>query len=139
MTTTELTGLTGMPPLHELPDVPASGVKLPRPVGYNMLVKLPKVETVTKGGIHKPDELIAKEETASMVVEVVAMGDQCYTGTTMAGHPKFPTGAWCAVGDFIIMRSYAGSRVKVNGEDYRIITDDMVQAIVDDPKTVERG
>lgn len=113
--------------------------KLPKPTGYHMLVQLPNVHKITKGGIHKPDELVAKEATASMVAKVIAMGPQCYQGTTMAGHNKFPHGPWCKVGECIIMKSYAGSRVKVNGIDYRIITDDTVQAVVDDPASVERG
>lgn len=114
-------------------------MSLPKPVGYNILVKLPKVEHKTKGGIYKPDELISAEETASMVVQVVDMGPSCYQGTTMSGYPKFPDGPWCGTGDFIIMKSYAGSRIKVNGEDYRLITDDTVQAVVSDPASVERG
>ena len=113
--------------------------KLPAPTGYHLLVKLPKVETVTPGGVLKPDELIDKEKNASMVVEVIDMGESAYQGVTPAGTPKFPGGRWCSVGDFVVIKSYAGSRLKILGEDYRIITDDMVQAVVPDPQAVERG
>lgn len=112
---------------------------LPSPTGYHILVRLPEIKERTAGGIIKPDQLLDKEHVASIIVQVVAMGDLCYTGKTPSGDPKFPTGPWCEVGDHIVMKSYAGTRLKVDGIDYRLITDDSVQAVVENAGSVERG
>ena len=124
----------------ELPTDKTSSVpELPIPTGYHILVQLPTAEKVTKGGIHMPDDLVARETTASMLALVVAMGPQCYKGKTASGHPRFPEGPWCKIGDCIIMKSYAGSRIKAYGNEYRIITDDTVQAVATNPNSIGRG
>jgi hypothetical protein len=37
------------------------------------------------------------------------------------------------------MRNYSGTRFKVNGQEFRLINDDMVEAVVDDPRGYTRA
>src|SRR5262245_11336037 len=103
------------------------------PIGYRLLVRLCQVEEKTKGGIIRPAAARDAEQTAHVVGEVIAMGDDAY-----ANAEKFPSGRWCSVGDFIMMRAYSGTRFKVDDVEYRLINDDTVEAVVTEPGRVER-
>ena len=46
---------------------------------------------------------------------------------------------WCKEGDFVITRAYSGTRIKIFGNEFRIINDDTVEAVVDDPRGYERA
>lgn len=107
-----------------------------RPTGFRLLVKVAPAEEKTRGGIVIPGGTKAAEDTASQIAEVLAMGDTAYMDAE-----KFPTGPWCGVGDTILMRSYAGTKIKIDGVDYRIINDDTVEAVIgqDQSRRVERG
>ena len=107
---------------------------LPTPVGYKILVKMHKViEEKTKSGIYLPDQTKQDENTASLTAQVLAIGTDAY-----ADPIKYPNGPWCSVGDFVIVRSYSGTRIKIDGEEYRLINDDSPEAVVPDPQKVER-
>lgn len=107
---------------------------LPTPVGYKILVKMRKVvEEKTKSGLYIPDQAKQDENTASLIAEVLALGADAYQDSI-----KYPNGAWCSVGDHIILRSYSGTRIKIDGEEYRLINDDTPEAVVPDPDKVER-
>jgi chaperonin GroES len=108
--------------------------KLPQPSGYKILIALPKVNEKTEGGVFLPEERRDSESTASMIGFVLGMGSDAYSD---AG--KFPTGPWCKVGDFVMFRSYSGTRFKVSGEEFRLINDDTVEAVVDDPRGYSRA
>lgn len=108
--------------------------KLPKPKGYKILIALPKVNEKTSGGVLLPDERRDAEGTASIIGFVVEMGADAYADTK-----KFPNGPWCAAGDFVMFRSYSGSRFKVLGEEFRLINDDTVEAVVDDPRGYSRA
>lgn len=102
---------------------------LPRPTGYRILIEAPETSEHIAGSMFvKPVEMKNKEEPASMVVKVLAMGDDCYADKT-----RFPHGPWCKVGDWVMIRSYSGSRFLKEGKEYRIIHDDTVDAVVDGP------
>lgn len=107
---------------------------LPAPKGYRILVAIPDLQEKTKGGIFIPDELKDREKTASIFGLVVAMGPDCYTDTA-----KFPTGRWCSLGDFVLFRSYSGTRFRIDGQEFRIINDDTVEAVVSDPSRIARA
>jgi co-chaperonin GroES (HSP10) len=107
---------------------------IPTPIGYRLLIALPEVEKVTKGGIHIPDKLVDMEKVASVVGLVVSMGDLCYKDPD-----NFPTGPWCKEGDYVIFRSYSGTRLKVGTQEFRLINDDTVEAVVDDPRKIVRA
>jgi co-chaperonin GroES (HSP10) len=107
---------------------------LPTPVGYKILVKMRKVvEEKTKGGIYLPDQSKQDENTASLLAEVLAVGPDAY-----ADKVKFPNGPWCSVGDTVVLRSYSGTRLKIDGEEYRLVNDDSPEAVVPEPEKVER-
>ena len=107
--------------------------QLPKPQGYKMLIALPEFEEKTDGGIYIPGQAIDREQTASIVGFVIEMGSLCYMDTN-----KFPTGAWCKQGDWVIFRAYSGTRIKVHGKEFRLINDDTVEAVVEDPRGVKR-
>jgi len=138
--------------MAEISGVNAEGlahpVKVPKPVGYKILIAIPKKENSIKVGdgshaIHLPDDHVEREEVASVVGLVVAMGDLCYKGITASGEPRFPTGPWCKDGDFVLIRAYTGMRFKVvlDGvvQEFRMINDDNVEAVVDDPRYIKRA
>ena len=108
-------------------------LKLPEPKGYKLLIAIPKVEEKTKSGVYMPDNLTKLEQTASIVGLVVEMGEDAYQDDQ-----KFPNGPYCKKGDFVIFRSYSGTRFKVESEEFRLINDDTVEAVVDDPRGFTR-
>jgi co-chaperonin GroES (HSP10) len=108
--------------------------KLPEPSGYRLLIALPEVEERTEGGVYLPDKLKDMENTASILGFVVKMGPDAYSDTD-----KFPTGPWCKEGDFIVFRSYSGTRFKLRGKEFRLINDDTVEAVIDDPRGFSRA
>jgi co-chaperonin GroES (HSP10) len=112
-------------------DVHAS--TLPTPTGYRMLVMMPKVAEKTDGGIIRPDDFRAREEVASTLCFVLAMGPDAY-----ADQKKFPNGPWCKTGDFILVRAYSGTRFKVGGQELRLINDDQCEAVISDPRSFSR-
>lgn len=108
--------------------------QLPRPAGYMLLVALPEVEETYNSGLIKSAKLVQEEYVMSMVGAVVDMGPLAYNDAT-----RFPTGPWCKVGDYIMFRPNSGTRFKVAGQEYRLLNDDSVQAVVTDPRGVTRA
>lgn len=108
--------------------------KLPEPKGYRLLIAIPEVSKSTSGGVLLPDERRSAEETASLIGYVLRVGSEAY-----ADEKRFPSGPWCKQGDFIIFRSYSGTRFKVNGQEFRLINDDTVEAVVEDPRGYSRA
>ena len=109
-------------------------LKLPEPKGYKLLIAIPKVEEKTESGVYMPDNLTKMEQTASIVGLVIKQGEDAYQDKN-----KFPNGPYCKEGDFVIFRSYSGTRFKVKNEEFRLINDDTVEAVVDDPTGVVRA
>ena len=108
--------------------------KLPKPQGYKILIGVPEVSDKTEGGVFMPDGLKSAEETASIIGFVMSLGPDAY-----ADKDKFPNGAFCKEGDFVIFRSYSGTRFKIHGKEFRLINDDTVEAVVDDPRGYTRA
>jgi len=104
-----------------------------KPQGWKVLVAMPDYAKTTKGGIALPDEYVQREEMASPVGYVVALGDSCY-----ADQARFPNGPYCKEGDFIIMRPYSGTRVVLHDKEFRFINDDTVEGVVQDPSNIKR-
>ena len=108
--------------------------QLPIPSGYRILCALPEVEQKFEGSdLVKPDDLIKKDEILTTVLFVVALGPDCYKDES-----RFPSGAWCKEGDFILVRPNAGTRLVIHGREFRIINDDSVEAVVQDPRGITR-
>ena len=108
--------------------------QLPKPVGYMVLVALPKVEEQYESGIIKADRTRHEEYIMSTMGAVIDMGGEAYSDKD-----RFPNGPWCKVGDFVMFRPNTGTRFKVNGAEYRLMADDSIQAVVSDPKGVVRA
>ena len=107
--------------------------QLPEPSGYHILIGIPESEEKTDGGILKAKQTIEIEETATIVGFVLKLGPDCYQDKK-----RFPSGAWCKEGDFILMRSYSGTRISIHGKEFRLINDDTVEAVVQDPRGIRR-
>jgi co-chaperonin GroES (HSP10) len=108
--------------------------QVPQPTGYHILCMVPKIDdTYGDSGLLKAGETIRVEEQATLVLYVAKLGPQAY-----ADKSRFPDGPWCKEGDFIITRAYAGTRVLIHGTEWRIINDDTVEAVVDDPRGIRR-
>ena len=111
-----------------------SATQLPTPSGYKILIALPEVDEKTEGGIYKPDSLQEIEEVATVVGFVVSMGPDAYVDKA-----KFPSGPWCKDGDFVVFRAYQGTRIRIHGKEFRLINDDTVEAVVEDPRGYKRA
>ena len=108
--------------------------KLPEPKGFKVLIAVPELDGKTEGGVIMPDALKSMEETASIIGYVIKTGPEAYTDKE-----RFPSGPYCEEGDFVIFRSYSGTRFKVMGKEFRIINDDTVEAVVEDPRGYSRA
>ena len=117
-----------------MPDA-EKAAQLPQPSGYRILCAIPEMEKTHDGesGLIKADETIRMEEILTTVLFVVNLGPDCYKDTA-----KFPTGPWCKQGDFILVRPNAGTRLIIHGREFRIINDDSVEAVVQDPRGIKR-
>lgn len=111
-----------------------SAKKVPDPTGYRLLIALPEVKEQTDGGIYVPDERRDAESVATIVGFVAKMGPEAY-----ANKERFPSGPWCEEGDWIVMRAYSGTRIRVHGQEFRIINDDSVEAVIENPMGVARA
>ncbi|CAB4180690.1 GroS Co-chaperonin GroES (HSP10) [uncultured Caudovirales phage] len=107
--------------------------RLPEPVGYKLLLIKPKVVDKTASGIEMPDSFKKKEEAGAVVCMVIKVGPMAYMDTE-----KFPTGPWCTEGDFVLIGAYRGSRFSVDGEEFILVNDDMIEGTVSDPRGIGR-
>lgn len=118
----------------KMPDGEVRGAKqLPEPKGFKLLIALPELEEKTDGGIYLPEQVRNTEALATVVGFVLKAGDLAYQDDK-----KFPTGAWCKEGDWVLFRAYSGTRIKIHGREFRLINDDMVEAVVEDPRGISR-
>jgi co-chaperonin GroES (HSP10) len=108
--------------------------QLPEPKGYKMLIALPEVDEKTEGGIIKSVKYQHEETIATVVGWVMSMGPDAYSDPN-----RFPNGPYCQVGDWVVFRAFSGTRLKIHGKEFRIINDDTVEAVVEDPRGIERA
>ena len=120
--------------LTEEEAIAKAAAQLPDVKGYRILCIVPEAEEAYESGIIKSDAAKQIQEHSTVVLFVMQLGDLCYKDEA-----RFPTGAWCKEGDFVITRAYAGTRIKIHGKEFRIINDDTVEAVVDDPRGYERA
>ena len=108
--------------------------KLPVPTGYRILM-LPFVPgKVTRGVIHLAKKTVDKERLATVVGYVVKLGPDAYKDDR-----KFPEGPWCQEGDWVIFGRYAGARIQIEGGDLRLLNDDEILAVIDNPEDILAG
>ena len=131
---TELAIATEEGEVSTLPDTDERKAKqLPDPSGYRILCGIPNIEEQYESGILKSDLTLQHEELLTTVLFVVKMGPDCYKDVA-----RFPSGPWCKEGDFILVRPHAGTRLKIHGREFRIINDDSVEGVVEDPRGISR-
>ena len=100
-----------------------------------MLVALPSVEETFEGSdLIKATTTKHHEYIMSIIGLVVDIGDQCY-----ADKERFPTGPWCKTGDYVMFRANTGTRFTVNGLEYRLMNDDSIEAVVADPRGIQKA
>ena len=107
---------------------------IPKPVGYRLLIALPNVDETFGGEIVKATKTLRDDYILSTIGLVLDMGEQAY-----ADKDRFPTGPWCKQGDYVMFRANTGTRFKVGSQEYRLMNDDSIEAIVNDPSVVTRA
>jgi len=107
--------------------------QLPTPAGYRILCAIPEAEDTYESGIAKSDLTIKNDEVLTTVLFVISLGSDCYKDKE-----RFPNGPYCKEGDFILVRPNAGTRLVIHGREFRIINDDSVEAVVQDPRGITR-
>jgi len=107
--------------------------QIPDPVTFHLLCMLPEASEEYDNGLVKAEKTIQFEELLSPVLFVAKMGPDAFKDTS-----RFPSGNSCNVGDFIIVRPNTGTRMKIHGTEWRIINDDSVEAVIQDPRGIQR-
>ena len=111
--------------------------QLPDPRTFHILCVVPEAMQEyadSEAGIIKSSQSMHFEEVLTPVLFVVKLGPDCYKDTT-----RFPSGPSCKEGDFIICRPNSGTRLKIHGREFRILNDDSVEAVVEDPRGITRA
>ena len=108
--------------------------QLPEPKGYKLLIALPEIDETTEGGIIKSAQSQHEEAISTVVGFVLKAGPDAY-----ANFSRFPSGPYCREGDWVVFRAFSGTRIKIHGKEFRLINDDTVEAVVEDPRGVERA
>jgi len=130
-----IAGEVGTVNVTTLPETPEEKARqLPDPATYHILCALPKAEAEYESGLLKAGQTMHFEEVLSPVLWVMKMGPDCYKDPL-----RFPSGPSCKVGDFVLVRPNTGTRVKIHGQEFRIINDDSVEAVVQDPRGISRA
>lgn len=111
----------------------AKAKQVPDPCTYHILCMLPEVKNAYDSGILKADKTVMYEELLSPVLYVAKIGPDAFKD-----EKRFPSGPSCKEGDFVIVRPNSGTRMKIHGTEWRIINDDSVEAVVEDPRGLGR-
>ena len=105
--------------------------KIPQPSGWRMVLFPLKLQGKTKGGVLLTDDTVTESQVTTNICKVLKMGPERYKDKE-----KFPSGPWCKEGDWVLITRYAGSRIRIDGGELRIINDDEILAVVDDPRDI---
>jgi co-chaperonin GroES (HSP10) len=105
--------------------------RLPVPTGWRLLILPYRGKGRTEGGVFLPDAVVERESVATVCGYVLKTGPLAY-----ADSEKFPSGPWCAEKDWVIFGRYAGARFKIDGGEVRILNDDEIIAVVQDPDDI---
>ena len=107
--------------------------QIPDPATYHLLCMLPEAKEEYEGGLIKANQTMQFEELLSPVLFVAKMGPDAFKD-----EKRFPSGPSCKVGDFIIVRPNTGTRMKIHGTEWRLLNDDAVEAVIQDPRGIQR-
>jgi len=114
-------------------DIKETATQLPEACGYSILCAVPDIEAQYDSGILKSEETKRNEEILSVVLFIIELGPDCYID-----RDKFPSGPYCKKGDFVLVAAHTGIQVNIHGKAFRIIYDDQVRSIVQDPRGIRR-
>ena len=117
--------------LNKPKQITKESTKLPQPTGWRILVLPFKMGEKTKGGILMGQDTLEKQQVASQCGNVLAMGPDCYRDKN-----RYKQGPWCKVGDWIMFARYAGSRIKIEGGEVRLLNDDEILATIKNPEDI---
>ena len=121
-------------PVSVLPDSAEEKAKqIPDPATYHILCVLPEADDRYDNGLLKSGQTMQFEELLSPVLFVIKIGPDAFKD-----EKRFPSGPSCKTGDFILVRPNTGTRMKIHGQEFRIINDDSVEAVVQDPRGITR-
>ena len=105
--------------------------RMPQPTGWRILILPYRGKGKTEGGILLPDQIVDREAVATVCGYVLKMGSLAFKDKE-----KFPSGEWCAEKDWVIFGRYAGARFKIDGGEVRILNDDEIIAVIQDPEDI---
>ena len=105
--------------------------KVPNPSGYRIVLFPLKLDSKTKSGIILTDDTVTESQLTTNICKVLKVGSDAYKDKD-----KFPTGPWCKEDDWVLITRYAGSRIRIDGGELRIINDDEILAVIDDPRDI---
>jgi chaperonin GroES len=112
-------------------EITKESFKLPQPTGWRLLVLPFQMDEKTKGGLLLGQDTLERQQVASQCGNVLAMGPDCYRDTK-----RYPKGPWCKTGDWVMFARYAGSRIKIEGGEVRLLNDDEVLATIKNPEDI---
>jgi len=119
--------------LNKTPEQKAK--QLPDPKRFMMLCVVPDAsEEYEDSALVKSSQTMHYEEVLTPVLFVVKLGPDCYKDES-----RFPSGPSCKEGDFVVVRPNSGTRLKIHGREFRLINDDSVEAVVEDPRGISRA
>jgi co-chaperonin GroES (HSP10) len=104
---------------------------IPQPTGWRLAILPYRGSKTSKGGILFSDDTQKRTQLATNVGYVLRVGDLAYADQT-----KFPNGPWCKQGDWVIFGRYAGSRIQIDGGEIRLLNDDEILGVVNDPEDI---
>ena len=105
--------------------------KVPNPSGYRITLFPLKLDSKTKSGIILTDDTVQESQLTTNICKVLKVGPDAYKDKD-----KFPTGPWCKQDDWVLITRSAGSRIRIDGGELRIINDDEILAVIDDPRDI---
>lgn len=105
--------------------------RIPRPTGWRIVLLPYRGAQKTKGGIVLADQTIERNQLTTVCAYVLRVGDLAYKDES-----KFPNGPWCKEGDWVIFGRYAGARLGIDGGEIRILNDDEILAVINDPEDI---
>ena len=123
--------IVGINPAEKSEEEKSDLSKVPKPTGWRLVVLPYRGVGKTKGGVLLTDKAVEEQQIASVCALVLEVGPDAY-----ADKEKFPNGPWCKKGDWVIIARYAGSRIKIEGGELRILNDVEILGTVESPEDI---
>lgn len=105
--------------------------RIPRPTGWRIILLPYRGAEKTKGGIVLADQTRERSQLTTVCAYVLRVGPLAYRDEA-----KFPDGPWCKEGDWVVFARYAGARIGIDGGEIRILNDDEILAVINDPEDI---